>query len=171
MASPKPLLVSESISELKKIQKNSIPMIANRLRAIIEYKKHEKTGISKRAVADAIGANHNSVQTWRKLYEQGGIAELLKYEKHKGRPSEISKEEHVLIEKKLNDPKNGLCGYVQLLNWMEEEFNRTFKYNTVLKYSMRHFQSKVKVARKSHIKKDDEAVNTFKKTSVKPVKK
>ena len=171
MASPKQLHISESISELRKLQKASIPMIANRIKAIIEFKKHEKTGISKRAVADNIGVNHNSVQTWRKMYGHGGIEAILHYQKQSGRPSEISRAEHTQIEKKLKDPKNGLRGYVELLGWMETEFNKTFKYNTVLKYAYRHFQSKVKVARKSHVKKDEEAVAGFKKTLVKTVKK
>ena len=146
-------------------------MIAQRIRALIEFKKNEKTGISKRAVADNTGVNHNSVQTWRKLYEQGGIKAVLSYQKQAGRPSGITKEEHLLIEEKLNDPKNGLRGYTELLDWMETTFKKPFKYNTVLKYSYRHFQSKVKVARKSHVKKDPEAVAAFKKTSVKPAGK
>jgi transposase len=171
MSSPKQIKIEESIGQLRKLQKGAIPMIANRIKALIEFKKNEKTGISKRAVADNIGVNHNSVQTWRKLYEQGGISAILYYQKQTGRPSEITDNEHLQIEKKLNDPKNGLRGYVELLSWMETEFNKTFKYNTVLKYSYRHFQSKIKVARKSHVKKDEEAVSTFKKTLVKPAKK
>ena len=171
MSSPKQMAITESVSELRKLQKASIPIIATRIRAIIEFKKNEKTGISKREVAEAIGVNHNSVQTWRKMYEQGGIAAVLHYKKQPGRPSEITKEEHKQIEKKLKDPKNGLRGYVELLAWMETAFNKTFKYNTVLKYSYRHFQSKIKVARKSHVKKDDAAVSSFKKTLVKPAKK
>ncbi len=35
---------------------------------------------------------------------------------------------------------------------------------------MKNFGSRVKVARKSHINKDEEAVNALKKTSVKPAK-
>ena len=171
MASPKTIIVVETIAELKKLQKASIPMIANRIKALLEFKKNEKTGISKRAVADNIGVNHNSVQTWRTLYGQGGIEAILYYQKQTGRPSDITKEEHLQIEKKLHDPKNGLRGYVELLSWMETEFKKTFKYNTVLKYSYRHFQSKIKVARKSHVKKDEEAVSTFKKNLVNPAKK
>ena len=38
-------------------------MISNRIRVLIEIKKHETTGISKRAVADIVGVNQNSVQT------------------------------------------------------------------------------------------------------------
>jgi transposase len=171
MSSPKTILIKESITELKKLQKGAIPMIANRIRVLIELKKNEKAPLSKRAVADLVGVNHNSVQTWRKLYEQGGIEAVLFYQKQPGRPSDISPAEHQLIEKKLNDPKNGLRGYVELLTWMETEFKKEFKYNTVLKYSYRHFQSKIKVARKSHVNKDEEAVATFKKTSVRPVNK
>ncbi|MBK7739611.1 MAG: winged helix-turn-helix domain-containing protein [Saprospiraceae bacterium] len=49
--------------------------------------------------------------------------------------------------------------------WIEQEFKKEVRYNTILKYAMRHFGSRVKVARKSHVKKDSEAVITFKKTS------
>lgn len=63
MSAPKQILIKESVNELRKLQKNSIPMIANRIRVLIEIKKHEATGISKRAVADIIGVNQNSVQT------------------------------------------------------------------------------------------------------------
>jgi transposase len=171
MSSPKPLIIKETLVQLRKLQKDNIPMIAMRIRALIEFKKNESTGISKRAVADIIGVNHNSIQNWRTVYEKGGIEALLQHNRKEGRPSSITLEEHKIIEKKLHDPKNGLRGYVELLNWIETEFKKTIKYNTLLKYSIRHFGSKVKVARKSHVKKDATAVISFKKTSVKNVKK
>lgn len=171
MSSPKQIIIKESLAQLRKLQKDSIPMIANRIRVLIEFKKNEDTGISKRVVADTVGVNHNSVQTWRTLYQKGGIEAILKHERKAGRPSAITAEEHLSIEKKLHDPKNGLRGYVELLNWVEAEFKKTIKYNTLLKYSMRHFGSKVKVARKSHVKKDEAAVVTFKKTSVSVARK
>ena len=51
MSLPKIVPVKESLSELRKIQKKSIPLIANRIKVLMEFKKYEKTGISKRAVA------------------------------------------------------------------------------------------------------------------------
>lgn len=171
MSSPKQIIIKETLVQLRKLQKDNIPMIANRIKVLIEFKKNEATGISKRVVADRVGVNHNSVQTWRTLYEQGGIDALLQHDRKEGRPSNITAEEHKLIEKKLHDPKNGLRGYVELLNWIETEFKKTIKYNTLLKYSIRHFGSKVKVARKSHVKKDGAAVAAFKKTLVKAAKK
>ena len=59
----------------------------------------------------------------------------------------------------------GLAGYVELQEWIEKEFKKELKYNTILKYAIKNFGSKVKVARKSHVKKDGESVITFKKTS------
>ncbi|MBK9352793.1 MAG: winged helix-turn-helix domain-containing protein [Bacteroidetes bacterium] len=73
--------------------------------------------------------------------------------------------------RKIKRPKNGLRGYVELQNWIEKELGQSIKYNTLLKYSMRHFGSSVKVARKSHVNKDMNKVDAFKKTSVKSVKK
>jgi transposase len=84
-----------------------------------------------------------------------------------GKPSVITPEEKILIEKKLKDPKNGLAGYIELQQWIEKEFKKEVKYNTILKYSMRNFGSSVKVARKSHVKKDEASVDSFKKTSFK----
>lgn len=171
MASPKQIQIKESIIELRKLQKNSIPMIANRIRVLIELKKHETTGVSKRAVADIVGVNQNSVQTWRTMYISGGIDAILSYQKREGRPSVLTKEEHQKIEEKLKDPKNGLRGFTELQNWVEQEFKKVVLYNTLFKYSQRHFGAKVKVARKSHVKKDEKSVDTFKKTSVKSAKK
>jgi transposase len=139
---------------------------------LLEIKKHESMGgVSKRMLADIIGVNHNSIQTWRTLYEKGGIEELIKYTKNEGRPTILTAEEHQAIKTKLNDSKNGLRGYVELLDWIENTFKKEIKYNTLLKYTNREFGASVKVARKSHVKKDLEAVSAFKKTSLKSVKK
>ena len=170
MSSPKKIVIKETLQELKSLYKKATPFIAPRIRVLIELKIHEEEGISKRIVATTVGVDPNSVQTWRKLYEEHGIDGLCQHNKIGFKPSVFTNEEHDLIEKKLNDSKNGLRGYVELLSWIEREFNKQVKYNTLLKYSIREFGTKVKVARKSHIKKDVEAVSTFKKTSVKSVK-
>jgi transposase len=171
MSLPKFIQVKEGLAELRALQKKSNFLIANRIKVLIEFKKNEKTGISKRAVANNTGLDPNSVQRYRTLYIAGGLDLLMKYEKRAGRPSLLNKEEHKKLETKLKDPKNGLRGYTELQNWVEKEFKKSIKYNTLLKYSVRHFKSKVKVARKSHVKKDDNAVEVFKKSSIKSSKK
>ena len=171
MALPKQLVVKETLRELKSLLKKATPLIAPRLRALIEIKNNEKTGISKRDLAKLVGVDPNSIQTWRTLYSKGGIKAIQKHGKTGNRPSVFSKEEHQAIEVKLKNPTNGLRGYAELLTWVEHEFKKQVKYNPLMNYSIKNFGSKIKVARKSHINKDIEAVATFKKTLAKSVSK
>lgn len=172
MAHPFQLNVKESISELRNLQRKSSPLIAKRILMLIEIKRHEKNGISKRNLSKITGINHNSIVKWRNIYKKEGIQPLLTHGRTGGfKKSIISKEEHEKIEKKLNDPKNGIRGYTELLEWVKKELGKDMKYITLLKYAQRHFGSKIKVARKSHVKKDDTQVDTFKKTLVKNARK
>lgn len=168
MAKPSQIIVKESIKELRLLQRKHGELIGKRLHFLIETKKSESTGgLSKRYLSDKLGVNHNSILRWRKLYLQSGIDGILQHGRTGFKPSVISKEEHAKLEQKLNDPENGLRGYVELLQWAENEFSKEIKYTTLLEYCKRKFGTKIKVARKSHIKKDIEAVNNFKKTLVK----
>jgi transposase len=166
MAVPKFLFIKESLADLKVLLKNSKPSTTIKLRMLIELKKAGEKGLSKRVLADMIGVNHNSIQSWKTTYEKKGLIGLCNDGRIGFKPSVITKEEHEAIDKKLRDPKNGLRGYKELQEWIENEYNKTIKYNTLLKYSVRHFESKSKVARKSHIKKDEQKVDDFKKTLV-----
>ncbi|HEY5370417.1 MAG TPA: hypothetical protein VIJ75_15650 [Hanamia sp.] len=169
MALPKQLIIKESLQELKAILKKATPMIAPRIRVLMEIKKSMPAGMSKRALADLVGVNHNSVQNWRMLYANGGKEAICTHNRTGFKPSVFTEEEHLAMEQKLKDPKGGLRGYVELLDWVEKEFNKQVKYNTLLKYSIKNFGSKIKVARKSHINKNEDAVSAFKKTSARPV--
>lgn len=173
MALPFQITVKESIQELRTLQRKYGELIKKRLQVLIEIKKHQSSGgISKRALSEITGINHNSIVTWRKQYVTDGIESLLVHGRVGGfKKSVVTKEEHKKIALKLNDPKNGIRGYVELLDWVNEELNKDMKYITLLKYTQRHFGSKIKVARKSHVKKDDLMVESFKKTLAKNAKK
>lgn len=171
MSTPKNIPVKESQTDLTKALKQASALIAPRIKMLIEMKKSESIGISKRALAQLIGVNHNSIQTWRTMYQQGGLLLLKSHRKTGFRPSILNEAEHKQIQAKLNDPSNGLTGYKELLDWVKHEIGKDIKYNTLLKYCVRNFKSSSKVARKSHVKKDELLVESFKKTSLKPVKK
>ncbi|MBA2611655.1 MAG: hypothetical protein H0U95_06785 [Bacteroidetes bacterium] len=166
MSLPKQIVIKESLSELKDLQRKSGELISKRLRILIEFKKYEKTGISKRAVSENTGINHNSITKWRTIYLNVGIGAFLKHGRIGFKKSVIDIVSHKAIEKKLKDPKNGLRGYKELHQWVFKNLNLDIEYNTLVKYSMRHFGTKIKVARKSHVKKDEDAVTSFKKTLV-----
>ena len=171
MSSPKTFKIKESESELKKLLKISPVMIAKRLQALLVFKRNQDTGISKRLVADEIGVNHNSVQTWRSLYIEGGIELLMSHSNIGYKPSKINDEQEQAIKEKLNDPQNGMVGFIELLDWFNKTFKTDINYKTFHGFVVRKFDAKIKVARKTHVKKDAQAVEAFKKTFSKSVRK
>jgi transposase len=167
MSNPLIINVKESIEELvRHVRSAKTPTKKNRLKILVEMKKAGDKGISKRALSHKTGLNHNTVQIWRNLYVEEGIAAFLRDGRTGFKPSGITGDEHAAIDAKLHDPYNGLQGYTELKRWYEETYDREIKYNTLLKYCVRHFGSSCKVARKSHIKKDAGRVEHFKKTSI-----
>jgi transposase len=167
MAKPLIIKVRESDEELRQfIRTAKTPTKKKRLKILIEIKKSGDKGISKRVLSEKTKLNHNTVQIWRKKYAEEGIAPFLDDGRTGFKPSGITPEEHIAIGAKLNDPYNGLQGYMELKHWYDATYSKTIKYNTLMKYCVRHFKSSCKVARKSHIKKDAEKVDHFKKTSI-----
>jgi Txe/YoeB family toxin of Txe-Axe toxin-antitoxin module len=167
MANPLIIAIKESEEELAQyIRIAKTPTKRKRLRILVEIKKAGSKGISKRGLSTKTKLNHNTVQIWRKIYGAEGIAAFLEDGRTGFKPSGITVEEHEAIGSRLNDPYNGLQGYMELKHWYEATYNKEIKYNTLLKYCVRHFKSSCKVARKSHMKKDVNEVDHFKKTSV-----
>lgn len=169
MANPLMIEVKENEKELRRLLKQSSAMMHPRIKMLVAIKKAGEKGISKRQLMSDIGVCSQSIHNWRTAYKTGGIPALLSNGRKgkAGRRSIFTGEEHQKIERKLKDSGNGLAGYVELKEWVEQEFGKKVKYNTLLKYSVRHFGSSVKTARKSHVNKDAKAVEALKKTSSK----
>ena len=138
---------------------------------LIELQKSGVNGISKRELAKRIVVDPNSIQKWRTIYLNQGIACITCDGRVGFKPSLITKEGHKEIEANLNQPENALRGYKELMQWIKDELGKELKYTTVVEYAKRHFKSKIKVARKSHVSKNEALVSTFKKTSAKPFRK
>ena len=150
--------VKESFSELRFLIRKSIPMISVRINMLIQLKKH-RGRISRRKLAVMLGVCAASIQTWKKSYLQGGLESLTRHER-KGSVSKIfGDEERKFLETTLSDSRNGIQGYRELQKIMSKRFGRDFAYVTLVEYCKRNFASKVKVARKSHVKKDQNAVS------------
>lgn len=170
MANALNITVKETLSELKKMLKSSPPHQSPKLKMLIVIKQSE-FDLNKNELADQIGVNQNSAQKWRKKYQSGGIKALLSDGRIGFKPSVISKEAHEQIRIKLHNPQGAFTSFKDLQHWVDTHFTKGINYNSLRHYVKRHFGAKLKVARKSHVKKDKEAVQLFKKTSVKSVKK
>ncbi len=163
--------VKESKQQLRKLLKQAKPIERPRLVMLIEMKKVGKSGISKRALVDLVGVSGQSIHSWRTNYKKGGIKKLLSHNKGGYKPCSFSTKEIKKLGQLMHTPENHIKGYKELQHWVKKEFNKQIKYNTLLKFMVATFQTKIKVARKSHIKKDAGAVQSFKKNLVKSVKK
>ena len=105
------------------------------------------------------------------MYIEGGIELLMSHFNVGYKPSQINEEQEQAIKKQLNDPHNGMVGFIELLDWFNKTFQRDINYKTFHGFVVRKFKAKIKVARKTHIKKNEQAVDAFKKTSSRFVKK
>jgi transposase len=163
--------VKESLKELKILHKKASALQKPRLFMLIKMKENSKQGITKQQLMELVDASSQSIQTWRTNYKNGGLSLLLSHKKGGYKKSSFNQKERIELEKLMHNPQNNINGYKELQSWVKKEFKKEIKYNTLLKFMVNTFKTKVKVARKSHIKKDEELVSIFKKTSVPSAKK
>lgn len=165
MANSKNIVVKESEPELRKLLRQQPIHKKNRVQMLLILKKSERS-LSKIELADLLKVNHNTAQKWRKAYFDKGMEGLLFDGRIGFKPSKINSEVHRAIEQRLNSPKEAFTSYVDLIDWIvSNHIPGGINYHTVNKYVKRHFGAKLKVPRKSHIKKDPNAVDAFIKTS------
>lgn len=164
MANALSIRVKESLQELRLLLKKSPVHYSSKLRMLIEI-KHSDVALSKNELANKIGVNHNSIQTWRTKYKREGLKGLLKDGRIGFKPSIITSVAHKKIAEKLNTPVAAFSSYKQLHEWVDKQLVTGVNYNSLRHYVKRHFGAKLKVPRKSHIRKDEEAVGAFKKSS------
>lgn len=163
MARPKIFGIKESMQDLGRLLHVSGPIFTKRLMAMRIFKKYETTGVSQRKVAEVLGMDCGQVGKWRNTYIKGGIDALLSHDRKGNKVGGIPAH-HDSLKAKLEDPRNGIQGFTELLDWFNAEHGTSVKYHALNMYVKRNFGASVKTARKSHVKKDAEKVAAFKKT-------
>lgn len=160
MSAPISITVSESQEELKSILAKTTDYQKPRVRMLLHIAKG--TAIS-RELAAKTGLSIPTILSYKKKYAEGGLQALLKEGRGGDKRSGLSSEQKALIKAKLSDPKNGLRSYVEMQAWLKAELGIEKQYHALNKYLKRNFGTKLKVGRKSHVKKDEAAVAVFKK--------
>lgn len=118
---------------------------------------------SSQELAARTGVSRNTIASWKGNYNEGGIERLTSDLRGGDFKSDISAGDKKKIEKKISDPKNAFTSFGQAQAWFKEELGIDKNYHAVNKYLKRNFGAKLKVGRKSHVKKDEAAVAVFKK--------
>jgi transposase len=161
MAKALEIKIKESLAELRQLQKAQ-PKNRSRIQMLVLIKEEKQK--TKDGLSAALGVSNKSVHIWRSNYIKGGMELLLEDNRGGNKVSQITPAMSLRIEKRLSNPKEGFKSYVEAQRWINEEFGLEMEYHAVNKFLKRKYQTKLKVARKSHIDKNtaDEAV--FKKT-------
>jgi transposase len=160
MQNIKQLMVVESLSQLRHLQKQS-PSKYKALQMLILLK--QQGSISKYLLAEQLGSSHSSVGKWRTAYITNGIEGLLKENRGGYKRAAITAKVNKALSNRLNNPKEGFRSFIEVQQWLATEFGIAMEYHAVNKYVKRKFGARLKVSRKSHVLKSpaDEAV--FKK--------
>ena len=164
MLKPLSFPIKENLTELRKLQKQ-LPRKYKAIQMLIVVK--QKGALSKDALAAMVGASDRSIQTWRSNYITGGMAQMLVDNRGGKKPGKITAAVHQQLSKRLHNPQQGFRSFIEIQQWLLNEFSIAMEYHAVNKYVKRKFGARLKVSRKSHVLKSpaDEAV--FKK----PVRK
>lgn len=160
MQNIKQLLVKETLSQLRQLQKQ-YPSKFKVFQMLVLVK--QQGSISKYLLAEQLGSSPASVGKWRTDYINSGIESLLKENRKGTKKAAITSQVKEALSNRLNNPKQGFRSFIEVQQWLAAEFGIEMEYHAVNKYVKRKFGARLKVSRKSHVLKSpaDEAV--FKK--------
>lgn len=106
----------------------------------------------------------STISRWLQKYRRGGLAQLLAEPKSPGKAWKIGGE--VLVELKAQlECSEGFNSYGEIVQWIEQTFDKVVKYPTVYKTVRYRLGAKLKVPRPRSLKQDEQSVSLFKKTS------
>lgn len=152
MRRPVPTIKEQAQELEQKLHKEKDPSRKIRLH-MLELLKNGKAKTRKQA-AEHLAIHRNTVRLWLDLYESGGIEALVGI-KPKGLalgqyslPTEIVEE----LKNCLHQPA-GFASYGEIQSWIQKSYGLEIKYKTL--YRIVHYWpgAKLKVPRKSHVKK------------------
>ena len=161
MANSIEITIKEDLKELERIKRNQ-QSLAKEKRVIALIRISKSKDKNRQALADYLGVNRKTLRLWIKEYQKGGIEAMLETKPRRKGSTIFTKEIHEGLKKRVMDKHNSFKGYWDAQNWLKSEFDLDVKYQTVREHLIRHFETKVKRPRKSHVKKDPGAVALFK---------
>lgn len=156
--------IKEGFEELKILRnKSNNYRIKTRIQSLILTKQKK---FKKRVdLANHLGISFASLNRWTKVYKEKGLTAMLTISNGGKRRNSVPLEVHKGLEEKLNDSSNPLLGYWDAVIWVKRNYGIELKYNTLRTYLIRNFRTKLKEPRKSHYKKNEQAIEAFKKTT------
>jgi transposase len=152
--------VKETSEELKKLKGKAPVHLQPRLKMLLLITGGLTGSVE---LSAKVGVSRNSIASWKVDYNEGGIDQLLSDHRGGDYQSGITAEQKKKIEQKLSNPQDAFTSFGMAQDWLKNELGIEKQYHAINKYLKRNFGAKLKVGRKSHVKKDEAAVAVFKK--------
>lgn len=160
MAILQTITVKETVEQLTKMLGSCSVSVKPRIKMLLAI----ANGItSTNELSHKAKVNRDSIRNWKNIYREYGVEELLKEGRGGKRHGGLEEKQKAILEKKLSDPKGGFTSYKEAMEWINKTFGLQMEYHAVNKYLKRNFGTKLKVGRKTHVNKDENATALFKK--------
>ena len=156
--------INESLSELKNLRlKQPTLLKQKRIDCLIHIKASKFE--TRQELANHLSIHIRTQERWLTKYRTHGISSFISDKPIKRASKIITPQIHDALEAKVNSSASPFLGYWEAQQWVEDTFNIKIKYHWLRKYLITHFKTKLKSPRRSHYKKDEQAIEAFFKTA------
>jgi transposase len=142
--------IHETPAEVQRLLKAERDAQQQRLQAL--YLLQTQQARTRRQVARLLGVNRDTVGRWLAAYAQGGISQMVTIAKAPGKPPLLSEAIRQALRDRLAQPQ-GFASYKAIWQWLQQEYGLAIAYKTVHRFVRYTLRAKLKVPRRSHIKK------------------
>ena len=156
--------IKESLEELEAFKARVTDyQSSQQLNALILIKSDQYDTLDN--VSSHLGVHYATLQRWLKRYKEKGIEQLL-LPLTRNKPSKfITPEIHKALEARLHQSDNPFSGYVEVQQWLLDTYQVKIGYKWLWAYMRTKMNSRLKVPRKTNIKKEQNAEASFFKTA------
>jgi transposase len=156
------LEISESVDFLQREHSKAKGFLKkDRIKTLLyirEGKYHFQSEISKK-----LGRSEKTIRGWLQQYLKEGYSSLMEVKSGGNNTKTISEKARIFIAEKVKDKSTTITSYIELQLLLEEELGEKVFYGALYSHCRRNYKTNLKVARKSHHKKDEKAEELFKK--------
>src|SRR5215212_3944510 len=155
----KPLpAIAESVEGLQtQLRTETDPKKRTRVQAL--YLLASGQAASRPALAKLIAVHRHTIQTWLKLYAEGGLSALLTRKKAPGKRPAVASRVLTDLQEQLSDVR-GFGSYGEVRQYLAQTHKVVLAYSTVHKVVRYKLKAKLKAPRRSHPKKSPRTVSS-----------
>jgi transposase len=157
--------ISESEEALSSLLRKQRKLLQHsRVKALLLIKQGKVHYTTQLAIK--LNRSRKTIYNWLQLYEKEGIEKYLHVRSRGLRDEKLTEHTKACLAAKLQDPYTDITSYVELLQWTKQHCQKDVPYHALYHYCHTKLKGKLKVSRKSHYKKDEQALEVFKKSYV-----